>query len=286
MPAAINDSGDVAGTTASHRAAVWSASRGLRELPLPPGLTHSEAVGINTDGQIIGMAYDPTYQIAHAFRVVGDSVTLLPGEGAIVHGIDDNGTIYGETRIGDSPRPSPVRWIGDSLRPIDTCCGGALLGTAEPGVAIGVRYDGEGRFHAFRWSEATGLQILGPSVRFSAGVAGNSRGQVVIDTFPGALLDERGHAMRVSLGTKGPSHTRALSECGVVLGDVGPYSDALRAFAWEASTGFHDLNAYLPEASEWTLESAVGMNRHGAIVGRGDSGRQQDCGFLLLPRDP
>src|ERR1700690_1143472 len=43
LPAAINEAGQVAGTTRSHRAAIWTAKNGPREFPLPPRYDHSEA---------------------------------------------------------------------------------------------------------------------------------------------------------------------------------------------------------------------------------------------------
>jgi hypothetical protein len=79
-PAAINDAGQVAGTTASHRAALWTRAGGLRELPLPAGFEHAEAVAINSRGHVLGMAYDHSFIRHQAFLFADDALRVLPGD--------------------------------------------------------------------------------------------------------------------------------------------------------------------------------------------------------------
>ena len=69
----------------------------------------------------------------------------------------------------------------------------------------------------------------------------------------------------------------------MVVGSFGPFSDASRAFVWEKSQGFQDLNSLVPNGSGWKLESAVDINNRGEIVGKGDLRYQDNSGFLLIP---
>jgi uncharacterized membrane protein len=284
MPAAINDAGVVAGTTAQHRAAVWTAAGGLHELPLPSGYAHSEAVSINIRGQVAGTAFDESFSHHRAFVFSDGNATLLPGDAARAHHISDAGTIAGESQIPGKTTTQPVLWIDLKLRPIDTCCGGSVASTDAHGVAIGVVYDDKGRYQAYRWTAAAGMQLIGPANRFSAAVAGNDRDQIIIETFPGVLLYREGRSDRVTLAPRLPSHPHAINDCGVIVGSFGPFSDADRAFAWQESAGFQDLNTLIPANAGWTLESASGINNRGEIVGKGDPEGKADSGFLLLPQ--
>src|SRR5690348_11223461 len=60
LPARINDSGLVAGTTArideDHQPALWSEKDGLRVIDLPEGIVSAEPHAINASGEIVGTA--------------------------------------------------------------------------------------------------------------------------------------------------------------------------------------------------------------------------------------
>ena len=207
----------------------------------------------------------------------------MPGDAARAHHISDAGTVAGESQIPGKTTTQPALWIHLRMQPIATCCGGSVTSLDELGQAIGVVYDDQGRYQAYRWTAAAGVQRIGPADRYSAAVAANNRGQIVIETFPGVLLYRDGRWDRLRLAPKVPSHPHAINDCGVIVGSFGPYSDADRAFAWEESAGFQDLNALIPADSGWTLESASGINNRGEIVGKGDAEGKQDGGFLLVP---
>jgi hypothetical protein len=87
----------------------------------------------------------------------------------------------------------------------------------------------------------------------------------------------------VDLSSRYPSQPRAINNCDVIVGSFGPFADAERAFIWDKSGGFRDLNTRIASDSGWTLESANSINDHGEIVGRGDYKGQDDTGFLLIP---
>ena len=282
-PAAINDSGEIAGTTAAHRAALWSDGRGVRELPLPPGFVNSEAVSINNHGHVLVIAYDRTFSKHESFIFAAGALTLLSGEQTRAFQISDSEAVAGESLIPGKTGSQPVVWRHHALRPIDICCGGSATGSNRNGEVIGDTYDDEGRYHAFLWSEARGMQSIGPPHEYSSAIAINIRGHVLIEAPSGALFHAEGSSMRLKLAAKTPSHPRALNDCDVVVGSFGPFSDASRAFVWERSQGFQDLNSLIPPDSGWKLESAAGINNRGEIVGKGDSKHHDNSGFLLIP---
>ena len=87
----------------------------------------------------------------------------------------------------------------------------------------------------------------------------------------------------MELSPKYPVQPRALNNCDVIVGSFGPFADAERAFVWDRSRAFRDLNDYIASDSGWKLESASSINDRGEIVGRGDYRGQDDTGFLLIP---
>jgi uncharacterized membrane protein len=256
---------------------------GLQTLPLPDGYVHSEAVSINSRGHVAGIAYDAAFTHHRGFVVADKVVTLLPGIEARPHHIDDLETVSGESQVAGATTTQPVLWHNGVMQVIGTCCGGSLTSSDALGRAVGVVYDVTGRYQAYLWTAAEGLRRIGPVDRFSAAIAANSRGDVVIQGFPEVLLYRDGHLRRLKLAPRLPSHARALNDCGVIVGSFGPYADADRAFRWDESSGFSDLNALIPAGSGWTLESATGINNRGEIVGKGDNGGTDDSGFLLVP---
>jgi probable HAF family extracellular repeat protein len=63
---AINDAGQVVGSTSDDYAVLYSAAGGVQSLDVPPGYEGSEGRGLNNVGQVVGDATDP-FGIAHAF---------------------------------------------------------------------------------------------------------------------------------------------------------------------------------------------------------------------------
>jgi uncharacterized membrane protein len=283
QPAAINDAGQVAGTTAEHRAAVWTLQAGLRELPLPPGFFHSAAVAINNRGHILGIAYDHAFSNPHPFTVADDILTLLPGDKARAYHISETDVVAGESMVPGKQKPEPVVWSGNFIRLLGSCCGGSTKSINDNGDAIGDAYDADGRYYAYLWTGASGLKRIGPPDRYSSAIAINNVGRVVIQAVPSVFLYSAGASVRLSLSPKYPSHPHALNDCDVIVGSFGPFSDADRAFVWEKTLGFQDLNTLIPPAAAWKLESATGINNRGEIVGKGAATGSDDSGFLLTP---
>jgi len=295
LPVAINDRGQVLGTTADARSATWERRSGLHELPLPAGFAHSEGVSINARGHVVALAFDSGFTRSQGFFVAGASMALLGGEPARPRHLNDHDIVVGEARLAGRARSEPVLWTAGTVppagsssavlepRPLGACCGGSANGIDDRGLVMGDTYDEQGRYYAFSWSEQGGLQRIDPGDAFSTAVAVNRLGTGVIQAFPQILLYSAASLTRVPLAPRPPAHAHALNDCVVIVGDFGPFANKARAFAWDRVGGLADLNERIPEHSGWKLKSATGINNHGEIVGRGDPPGGLDAGFLLLP---
>jgi hypothetical protein len=151
------------------------------------------------------------------------------------------------------------------------------------GDAIGNVHDDRGRYHAVLWTKGGGIKQIGPVNEYSTAIAINDYGHAIVQAFSKVFLYADGSLVRLELHPNYPSKPLALNNCDVVVGAFGPFSDADRAFIWDKSLGFRDLNDLISSDSGWKLESATGINNHGAIVGHGDFRGADDTGFLLIP---
>jgi len=282
-PAGINDAGQVAGTTRSHRAALWSAKNGLLELPLPPGYDFSEAAAINARGHIVGMVYDRSFTRHRPFIYANDVLTLLEGEQAHAYQIADGDEVAGEAVVPGKTQSAPALWINKRIHLLATCCGGVAKRIIDHGAVVGDAYDEQGHYHAYMGAEEGGLRRIGPPDGFSSAAAANDRGHTVIEASARTYLYADGQSTRIELPSKFPKHAHAINGCDIIVGSFGPFSDADRAFAWERSSGFQDLNTRIPSDSGWKLESATAINNRGEIAGKGDPPGDADGGFLLVP---
>lgn len=283
VPTSINNSRRIAGTTEKHQAAIWSERSGLYEIPMPAGFKNSEGVAINNAGHVLVMAYDLTFSRRQAFIFSHGRLTQLPGQQTRGFRINDQDDIAGEAAEPGTGKTAPVYWSDNRLHQIDTCCGGSAKDINRQGTVIGDVYDANGHYSAFKWTTKDGVQSLGPADRFSSAITINSLGHALIEASPDIYFYDSQNLNKLVLAKKFKSHPYAISECDVVVGAYGPFSDKYRAFIWEAGTGFADLNALLAPDSEWKLKSANGLNIHGDIVGQGTLHGDEDSGFLLLP---
>jgi len=282
-PAAVNGSLEVAGTSMAHRAAIWKNATGLTELPLPAGYAYSEAVAINSVGDVVGNAHNRDFTRQLAFLYTHGVLKVLPGNQARAYGINDAAVVAGAALAAEGRTTVPVVWDKHGMRTPSQCCGGSATGINQSGHTIGDIYDDQGRFHAFLWSGAADPEQIGPRNRYSTAIAVNGKDHVVVQTFPAILLYSDGSLRRLHLHPHYPSKPLAINNCDVVVGAFGPFSDADRAFVWDDRLGFQDLNTKIPPQSGWKLESATGIDDDGVIVGRGDHDGRDDVGFLLMP---
>jgi probable HAF family extracellular repeat protein len=284
-PAAINDRGEIAGTTPEHRAATWSAATGLRDIPLPAGYPHSEGVSLNDRGTVLGIAYDPGFTTRRGFLFAAGAFSWLPGREARGFHVNASDAVAGESIPPGAQCSGPALSTRHGVRALGGCRGTAVSLNAG-GQVIGDAYDDQGRYHAFLWTAREGLRQIGPEAPFSSAIAINDRGHVVIQAYPSVFLYADGTSTRLDLSPKAPSQPHAINDCDLVVGSFGPHSDASRAFVWAEKSGFQDLNALITgDTAGWKLEAAYDINQRGEIVGKGDRGKVEDAGFLLIPVD-
>ncbi len=282
-PAAINEGGEVAGATDAHHAAVWSARRGIRELPVPPGFVHSEAVAINRHGEVAGMVYDQDYTTHRAFKYSHGATLLLDGVNARAFDITDSGDVAGDAVLPGSVRSQPVIWSHGRLRVLDSCCGG-FVRRLDPKGAIGDAYDEAGQIYAYRWTESQGMRRIGPPDQRSSALAANVEGHAVIAVLRRLYLYADDALTELARPRRTSPQPYSINRCDRVVGASGPFLDSAHAFVWDKTTGFQDLNRQIPEATGWKLHSATAQNDAGQIVGFGDPPGGEDGGFLLTPK--
>jgi probable HAF family extracellular repeat protein len=282
-PSHISDSGKVAGTTSRMHAALWSESAGLQEVDLPSGYSRAEGVSVNRAGNLVGVAMNADSSKRQAFTYRDGRLSLLPGDQSKPLAINDVDEIVGESALAAKGVSGPVLWRKHMAVDLGACCGGAATGINNRGKVIGDVYDRSGNYHPFLWDSVSGIQRVRASGEGSSSIAINDAGHVVIESFPHVLIYANAKLVRLDLSAKYPSHAKAINNCDVVVGAFGPFSDAFRAFLWEKTTGFHDLNTLVADP-EWKLEMATSINNRGEIVGYGDHGSDEDVGFLLVPQ--
>jgi len=281
----INNSQTIVGTSEAGRAAVWSKRDGLREAATPSGFTHSEGVALNDHGVAIGVAINRQTTQRQGFSLIDGKVTLLTGLHARPFAVNDSEQIVGESQVEGAATSAAVIWQGAKVAPLGDCCASTAYAINNHGTAIGNIYDKGGKYRAFVWDEAHGLRRIGPSEGFSAALAINQAGDILMQDFPDDIVLYRdGAPKRLALSDKRPAaHPKALNNCDAIVGSYGPFGDADRAFVWSEAMGFRDLNDAIGEHKGWVLQMATGINEKGEIVGWGEKNRE-DAGFLLVPK--
>jgi probable HAF family extracellular repeat protein len=282
-PSHVNDSRQVSGTTPRRRAALWSESAGLREIELPAGFVSAEGVSVNRAGDLIGVAMNADSSQRQAFTYRKGQMVLLPGGQSKPFAINDQDEIAGESIFANKGAGGPVLWKKGTPIDLGACCGGTATGVNNQGNVVGDVYDREGRYHPFLWDSTRGMRRIGSSGEFSSSVAINDAGHVVIAAFPYVFLYKGGKPTQLELSAKYPSHAKAINNCDAIVGAFGPFSDAYRAFVWDKTHGFRDLNTLTADPG-WKLEMATSINDRGEIVGYGDHAGSEDAGFLLVPQ--
>ena len=281
----LNNSGLVAGKTAKNQAAIWSRHRGLRLLlPMLEGFSESEARSSTGSGHVVGFAAGGDGASAFAYKN-GDLVRLS-GSNSKALSVNDSDQIVGESEIDGKAPVVAVLWKNGKPNRLGGCCGGSAKGINNRGQVICDLYDQGGRYRAFLWDSIHGIQYLGPSSGYSAAIAINNAGHVLLQDPGRGVFVYRSTARTVQLiiPDRQPADGRALNNFDEVVGAFGPYFDADHAFLWSEKNGLRDLNDLIPANSGWKLQVATGINDRGEIVGFGDHNGEDAAGFLLVPQ--
>lgn len=222
VPAAINDSGRIAGALASdddggaeptageapEQAATWASSTSpARVLPALPGDVGAHVYGLNKNGTMVGNSQGPDHFTPTVWDV-GGRVTALPalgGKWGVARVVDDAGVAVGAAAAGTGDQQAMI-WDASHRGQARGRPGGRAVqanGLAR-GIAVGqteVREAGDLlRTQAVRWDASGNAAVLRPlSGHPGAGVNAASRAGLVV----GFSSDERG-ARRPTLWTCGP----------------------------------------------------------------------------------
>lgn len=145
---AINSNGEVVGSaeiSGFHHAFLWTEAGGMRDLGTLAGGGATAAYAINNLGQVVGTSRSPSGEVRMFLWTEGDGMRdlgVLGGRESAPYAINDNGVVVGTIR-GTGTDPSVSEWS------------------------------------SFYWTEAGGVQELGPPGTASVAFGINNAGQVV-----------------------------------------------------------------------------------------------------------
>jgi probable HAF family extracellular repeat protein len=221
---------------------------GLRKLRLPPNATSAVAHGLNDDGVIVGISGSRAVRWAspHAVPTYLAPYPSATNPSSRAWKVNAQGDIVGHARTAAGQQRAT--WWKPAGDPVD-------LGTLNP-AHISEAFD----------VNASG-QIIGKS--FVGVVPGSTSGTLQAQAFLYSNGSMRGLGVLPSLPAAVHSIANGINDNGWVVGQVEQIAGlAARAVLWREGA-IEDLNAYVPANSGWVLTSAVAINEHGDIVGRG-----------------
>ena len=229
----------------------------VRSLGALPGDLYSLALGINNQGQVVGLS---DY---HAFLWQNDTMTELGGGTA--YGINDAGQAVG----GNGTRA--VLWENGAMTDLGTLPGddfSVAYAINNGGQVVGASCGGTCEwFRAFLWQNGTMTDLGslgGPSSTVAYGI--NSAGQIVGVSAGHAVLWHGGTMTDLGvLPRGGGSEARAINDAGQVVGWGGNTSVGFHAFLWE-NGAMTDLGTLPGDTDSF----ANGINNAGQVVGTSD----------------
>jgi probable HAF family extracellular repeat protein len=294
---------DVDTTPNQHPVAYILAPHVLNLSTLPQG-SFSTAQGVSEDGAtVIGFSSTgPLGLWTHAARWTAASGMVDLGTMgsanllSAARGINSVGTLVGYADSPDQTTLVPVVWTESTLSRLPTLDGGNAFAVAinEAGAIVGNARTPEGQTHCVLWPVAGGITDCHTAdSTFSMALGINEVGQVTgyANTADGqrgyVWLPLTGMLFLSPLKEDTESAAYAINDAGVVVGRSAlPHPDVATQLLHEAATRWDngtptDLNTLITVPG-WSLQTAVGVNNRGEIVGTGMFNGQRH-GFLLTP---
>ena len=294
----------------------------ISDLGTVPGGQGSEALGINSAGQIVGFAVTSS-GTDHAFLYSNGVMTdlgTLGGAYSQATAINNNGQIVGWSDVGSSYHS--FLYSGGTMTDISANMGywSQALAINNSGQIVGFFNDGQAdQGYLYSQGSVTTLGSLGGNETEATGI--NDSGQIVgTSELPYPQQFEKYDPFLYTggqihdLGTFGGFYTGpevAINAKGDIAGTLSPpdsneeeaflYSngvtkpigifyaaaindtDQIVGDAFYSDGMIHSLSSLLPANSGWALSQANGINDAGQIVGYGINPEGQTDGFLLTP---
>ena len=255
---AINATGTVVGTAQIAGTDIGHAVRWTNGVPADlgalPGGDYSEGLAVNGSGATVGYSYTNggSFVGIHGFRYTDAAglVDITPtADTAYARGINTFGQIAGTREY------RAFRWSAGTFTDLGVPPGFAhSFGYAinDAGQVAGHVVSGDGNSERlFRYTNGTGMVVLGGVGENNSAFGINSKGDVVGEGLPG-------------------------TSTGLFHG--------FRALLYTDEAGLVDLNTLIDPASGWVLLSATGINDAGQISGRGfNNFTQRTTAIRLTP---
>jgi probable HAF family extracellular repeat protein len=314
----INDSGAVVGCSdtetiygypctglvAGQHAFLWTQSVGIQNLGTLRGGNVSAALGINSDGMIVGYS-NKGGEIVTDFEavqwsptgVITNLGTLRLGSSSAAFAINKSGETTGDS-FDKAGIVKVTRWTSDKIANLGGLEGAifsAGLAINDDGEVVGesvFSYGPPFTSQAFRWtgSELINLGTLeGGNTSIANGI--NSSGTAVGQS-DGASTGGDWHAVKWNKSNKiddlgllpGGTYSvaYAINSSEVVVGYGNIADNAAHAMIWTSTGGMQDLNSLIPAHSGWVLVSANSINDSGQITGYGVKNGYNHA-FVLTP---
>lgn len=278
LPRSINNHGVIVGELSlpsGRQGYVFEAGQ-LRELDRLPNKSDSVAYDVNDLGQIVGSSgdraviWEPGQPARALFDTVPPAEAIAINDQGVVTGREDNAFVF-------TP-PSTLRRIGT--------LGGSYSVASDInnlGEVVGVTRDSSQSDRAFTWNTAQGFRNIGTADIYSSANAVNDRSQVAGVSTGGseqAFVWEAATGMR-NLGRPlwAGGVPTGINNRGVIVG-----SSLGGTFIWQRGWEMQDLNALLPEGSNWDLVTANAINDAGQIVGTAFNDAGNLVAYLMTPQ--
>ncbi|MGA3228011.1 MAG: hypothetical protein ABSC65_29875 [Acidobacteriaceae bacterium] len=257
-------------------AAIWRQGK-MTPLPTLPGGDSAQALAVNNEGQLVGLAEKGTLEkpgyCATPFQVLDFEPVIwgakpdeirelppLPGDTVgVALAVNDKAQVVGTSGLcsnttanGLVDGPHAVLWDPDGSVTDLGNLGGTMANVAaginNRGEVVGGSSSKDGNLHAFLWTKDTGIQDLG------------------------------------LLGADVVTAPTWINNSGQAVGGSCPAAGNCRAFLWQDKV-LIDLNTLIPADGPLYLLFAFGINDSGVIVGQAMTKSGELHAFRASPSD-
>lgn len=283
IPAALSDTGVVAGKKDFTSAAIWQDTQ-LTVLTMPNPNTESKAFAVagmaNTPLRVVGSA--KTSQVQDGFLTTDGTTQTLGINGGVAHAVNTSGQVAvgdGRAAIWSGGTTTYLSAGNDSGSPTDINASGQVTGQAA--------HAGDPITHAVLWSSGTEAALDAPvGGGKTAALALNDNAVVVGFTGSESTpLPARWQGVTLTslpVLTGGHGTARDINNAGDIVGECDLPSTATHGVIWSGGMVI-DLNNRIEAASGWTITNALAINNQGWILCLGElAGTAHSC--LLKPQ--